>query len=925
MSGKPTCEQLARKIHELEKEVVNNKKLIRSLRESGQKYRLLAENVSDIIWTLDLNLKTTYVSPSITKILGFTPAERMCQDAAELMTPESYKKAVDTLAREMELEREGIVDPDRSHLIEIEYYHKDGYTVWTENIVRWMRNDKDDIVGIYGVSRDITDRKKIEEALRQSEIHYRSLFNNSLDAFLFTAPDGSILDANPAACKMFGRSVEEIRKVGRNGLVDITDPRLQKALEERARTGKVNAEITMIRSDGTNFPVEITSTIFTDQNGLEKTSMIIRDITERKRAEEALQERDTLFKKLSSHVPGMIYQFKRRKDGSYCAPFSTDAIKDIFGCSPQDVCEDFSPIARVILPEDLDKLIHTIEYSAQNMTLWECEYRAQIPGKPVRWLFGRSSPEKLDDGSIIWHGYNTDITEYKRLEENLRSSEEIFSKFMEHSPVYVFFKDEQLRAVRLSANYETMLGRPVAELLGKSVEELFPSDLASNMAEDDRRILREGKLFEVEEELNERNYYTIKFPIQTGKLQYLAGFTIDITDQKRADKEREKLQAQLTQAQKMEAVGRLAGGVAHDFNNMLGVIIGYAEMALSKIDPNDPIHADLTEILMAGKRSSDLTRQLLAFARRQTINPRIIDLNDTIEGALKMLRRIIGENIDLSWRPGANLWSVLMDPAQLDQVLANLCVNARDAIDGVGKVTIETENTRFDEFYCQDHDGFVPGEYVLLAVSDDGCGMDKETLDKIFEPFFTTKGVGDGTGLGLATVYGIVKQNSGFINVYSEPGKGSTFKIYLPRQVEKAADAQEIDPMKIPSSHGETVLVVEDEASIRRLCHTVLEGLGYRTLVAGTPKEAINLVKAHVGKIHLLITDVVMPEMNGRELSEKLQKTQPDIKTLFMSGYTSNVIAHRGVLDKGVDFIPKPFTRRALAIKVRKVLDDTDG
>lgn len=340
------------------------------------------------------------------------------------------------------------------------------------------------------------------------------------------------------------------------------------------------------------------------------------------------------------------------------------------------------------------------------------------------------------------------------------------------------------------------------------------------------------------------------------------------------------------------------------------------------MDPGDPLHADLVEIFTAAKRSTDITRQLLAFARQQPIAPKIIDLNDTIESMLKMIRRLIGEDIDLAWLPGSELWPVKIDPTQVDQVLANLCVNARDAIAGVGKVTIETKNISFDEAYCADHAGFVPGEYVLLAVSDDGRGMAPETLDKIFEPFFTTKGVGKGTGLGLATVYGIVKQNNGFINVYSEPEKGTTIKIYLFRHTGQAVvEAHRESTLEIPLSRGETVLLVEDDGSILKLGKRILEELGYVVLSATSPSEAMSLAEEHAGEINLLITDVVMPVMNGRELSEQLQLLYPNLKILFMSGYTANVIVHRGVLEEGVCFIPKPFSKKDLAVKVREVLD----
>jgi PAS domain S-box-containing protein len=385
--------------------------------------------------------------------------------------------------------------------------------------------------------------------------------------------------------------------------------------------------------------------------------------------------------------------------------------------------------------------------------------------------------------------------------------------------------------------------------------------------------------------------------------------------------EKRKLQAQFAQSQKMESVARLAGGVAHDFNNMLGVIIGHTELALAQVNPSQPLFTGLQEIQKAAERSARLTRQLLAFARKQTVAPRVLDLNETVAGMLKMLRPLIGEDIDLVWRPGDGVWPVKMDPSQIDQILANLCVNARDAISGVGRISIETGMAIFDPGYCAYHPELVPGEYVLLTVSDDGCGMDRGTLSRIFEPFFTTKEIGQGTGLGLATVYGIVKQNNGFINVYSEPGQGTVFKLYLPRHAAGTVAAQRPDQAAPVPGGDETILLVEDEPSILDMAKLMLETFGYRVLSASTPGEAMRLAKAHDGKIDLLIVDVIMPEMNGPDLAKQVVSLYPGIVCLFMSGYSGDIVAHRGVLDAGVNFIQKPFSMQNLGVKVREVLD----
>jgi PAS domain S-box-containing protein len=406
-----------------------------------------------------------------------------------------------------------------------------------------------------------------------------------------------------------------------------------------------------------------------------------------------------------------------------------------------------------------------------------------------------------------------------------------------------------------------------------------------------------------------------------GEIVCFQGSMLDITDSMRAAEEREKLEAQLFHAQKMESVGRLAGGVAHDFNNMLSIILGHSELSLKGMSPSDRLHNHLEIIQDAALRSADLVRQLLAFARRQIANPKLLDLNETIESMLKMLRRLIGEDIDLVWMPGSGLWHVRMDPSQIDQILANLTVNARDAISGVGSITIETQNIVLDDSYCSNHVEIIPGEYVQLTVSDSGCGMDREVLDRLFEPFFTTKDLGRGTGLGLATVYGIVKQNDGFIHVYSEPSNGATFKIYLPGlKAENENVREEAAEVEQPQKGTETVLLVEDDPALLDLSKTILEFLGYTVITTESPKEAILIVESHAGEIQLLITDVVMPEMNGQELAERLQVIQPTLKCLFMSGYTANMIAHRGILDEGIHFISKPFKMNDLAKAVRAAM-----
>lgn len=408
---------------------------------------------------------------------------------------------------------------------------------------------------------------------------------------------------------------------------------------------------------------------------------------------------------------------------------------------------------------------------------------------------------------------------------------------------------------------------------------------------------------------------------EAGKPLRSIGTAQDITRRKQAEQEKKKLQKQLIQAQKMESVGRLAGGIAHDFNNMLTIIICNTEFALETIPRENQLYTDLKEIHQAAIRSATLTRQLLAFSRQQVITPKVINLEEKVSEMVKMLQRLIGEHLELSWKPGPVRWPVKMDPSQLDQIMVNLCINARDAIGDTGKITIATETVTVDEAYCHDYQGLVPGDYVLLSVSDNGSGIAPENLERIFDPFFTSKKLGQGTGLGLATVYGIVKQNQGFISVHSEPEHGTTFRIYLPPYRDKADPVNRKKDVKASTGQGETVLVVEDEAALLKLTVKMLTQLGYTALSAESPTKAHTLATTHADSIQLLLTDVVMPEMNGRELAEQLQHTYPHLKVLFMSGYTADVVGHHGVLEPEVHVLQKPFSLETLAGKVRAALD----
>ncbi|MGC4119814.1 MAG: PAS domain S-box protein [Myxococcales bacterium] len=645
------------------------------------------------------------------------------------------------------------------------------------------------------------------DGLEREELRSQSFESAMLPMVVMDAATHRFVDCNLAAARLYGHvsATEVLGKTPLDVSAPLQDgvPSAQLArhrVEQALAVGAVHFPWRHRRPDGTQWDAEVYLTRL-DGNGRRLVQFTLIDVTERRRAEAALQESQRTLATLMSNLPGLAYRCEN--DADWTMRFASEGCLALTGLEPDELVGNRNvAYGNLIVPEDRERVWEEVQRALSARARWRIEYRLRTKGGEEKW---------------VW---------------------------------------------------EQGCGILDAE----------------------------------------------------GRLTALEGFVTDITERRRAEEDRGRLREQLHQAQKVESVGRLAGGVAHDFNNMLGVILGRAELALERLGPESPVAEDLKEILQAAQRSADLTRQLLAFARKQTIAPKVLDLNDTVGGMLKMLRRLIGEHLELAWTPEPGDWRVLMDPAQLDQVLANLCINARDAIGNAGKVTIETGVATFDAAYCSAHPGHAPGDYVLLVVSDDGCGMDKQTLDRLFEPFFTTKGLGRGVGLGLATVFGIVKQNHGFINAYSEPGKGSTFRIYLPRHL---GEVQPSAPRPDEPVRGEgTILLVEDEPALLKLTTRMLQSLGYTVLQASAPSEAMRVAGEQARTIDLLMTDVVLPEMNGKDLATLLTARHPRLRCLFTSGYTADVIAHQGVLDEGVHFIEKPCTLHALADKVREALTD---
>ena len=662
------------------------------------------------------------------------------------------------------------------------------------------------------------------------------------------------------------------------------------------------------------------------------------DITERKQAEAALRASETQLKTILDHIPASIALLDQEHRVLWANRTAADSVGrqpgdmigqpcHVFWADPAQPCGDCPAVAAIRTRRECRHVVHTPDgraWDESGVPLLDdagqvtavVEIALDVTERIATDARLRSLLEESNQARQALLGI---LEDHERAEADLRR----LATAIEQSADSIVVTDAQAVIQYVNPAFEAVTGYRREEALGQNPRILQSGKQDAAFYRQMWTALAAGQTWKgrLVNRRKDGTLYTEEAVISPvvdaqGRIANYVAVKRDVSEQLR-------LSAQLLQAQKMDSIGRLAGGVAHDFNNMLGVILGRTGMALEQIPPTAPLRTDLEEIQRAAERSADLTRQLLAFARKQTVAPRILRLNETIAGMLQMLKRLIGENIELAWRPQAVLWPVRIDPVQIDQILANLCVNARDAITGIGKIVIETGNEVVDQKSCAEHAGFVSGEYAWLTVSDNGCGMAPETLAHIFEPFFTTKGIGEGTGLGLATVYGIVKQNNGYISVTSRPGLGTRFKIYLPRHADKAAHHRQKGPGPVPQGH-ETILLVEDEPAILQITKKMLERQGYLVLAASTPGAAIHCAREYAGEIHLLMTDVVMPEMNGRDLAQNLFRLYPRIKCLFMSGYPANVIAPHGVLDQGVHFIQKPFVQRELSARIREALDSRD-
>lgn len=753
------------------------------------------------------------------------------------------------------------------------------------------------------------------KSIHLTESHYGSILKTAMIGYWLTDTRGRFLDVNDTYCRMIGYSEAELLTMCISDVEARETPDdTERHMQEIIRNGSDRFESRHRRKDGTVLDVEVSVQFRTEAGG--QCVSFLRDITEMKQNQQAVVSTNRKMRLAADSAHFGVWDLDIRNNRLEW----DDWMFRLYGVSREDFGGAYEAWQAGVHPDDQERTSHEVEQALRGEKEFDTEFRIVRPDGEVRAIKAHAAVTRDSRGNPLqMTGINYDITDRIKAAAALKESEERFRALHNASFGGIAIHD---KGIILECN------KGLSDITGYTYDELIGMDGLLLISDDTRAMVARNieAGYEMPYEATGVCKNGARYPLRLearnipyrGKRVRVVEFR-DITENRRSEKEREGLQAKLRQAQKMEAVGRLAGGVAHDFNNMLGVIIGHADMGLLDVDQSSSFHDRFQQIKKAAERSADLTRKLLAFARKQTVSPKVLDLNRTVEDMTRMLQRLIGEDIILDWKPGKSLWPVKMDPGQVDQVLANLCVNARDAISDVGRIVIGTATVAFDEIYCKDHPGFIPGEYVTLSVSDDGCGMDAEILPNIFEPFFTTKTSDQGTGLGLAMVYGVVKQNNGFVNVYSEPGRGTSFKLYFPRHDTGAEVLQ--NKTQHPVERGsETILVVEDERAILNMTAQMLKGLGYQVLQAETPDEALRLTQTHDGEIHLLLTDVIMPGMNGRDLAGKILAMRPDLKCLFMSGYTANVIAHHGVLDEAVCFIEKPFSRKQLGAGVREAL-----
>ena len=901
----------------------------KELKQTKERYQTILDITAEAYLEEDLAGRITFANDTACRMFGMPREELVGKSYRELVTPDIADNFQEIFANIYK-------SRNPARLTDFDIVRPDGSVVTFEINATLKYNHEGIPTGFRIMMSDSTAKKMAEEHRRKSEKKYHNILEIMGEGYIETDTNGVISYLNDTACSLIGypreelvgkrfvecypssaaslshRIYEDIYKTGR--------PRFLMDYEVKARDGSVRIHQQNVA-------------LLTDEAGRpEGFRIIIRDVTQYKKAQEALRETETKYR----HMLETIDDTYLETDLAGNLVFFNDSLCRVLGYKREELQN--AGYKMISPPENVAKIFHDFnEIFKTGKTRHFREHQLIAKNGSVIYMDMNISLLYAKDGTPSgFCCFGSDVTEMTLANRKIAENERRLRAIADNVRDIIWTMDFDLHWTYLSPAVFHMTGFTPEEIAGMPLKMIAPPSVQQMVRERLQKEM-EGRsspappeqlkplTFEIA--LWHKNGTRIWTEVsvnfnrdENGRPFEIVGVTRDITERKKAEEVRKKLEAQLTQAQKMEVIGRLAGGVAHDFNNMLSVILGYVDLAKLRLVRQHPVLKDIAEIEKAALRSRDITTQLLAFSRKQIVEPKVIDLDELIGHSQKAMIRLIGEDIRLEVIRPSKLWPVKTDPSHMEQILMNLAVNARDAMPGGGKLIIQTENIELDKSDYTSHAVTAPGKYVRLTVSDNGTGIDKETINYIFEPFFTTKEAGKGTGLGLATVYGIVKQNDGFINVYSEPGKGTSFTIYLPRaQGEKDPPVEQvIEPG--PSGTG-CILLTEDDATVLRIAQKMLKSIGYTVIPASSPEEAISLCQDSQLHIDLVLTDIIMPGMNGDELVKRIRQIRPGMKALYMSGYAYDVIASRGILKDGVMFIQKPFTMKTIGEKVAQAME----
>jgi two-component system cell cycle sensor histidine kinase/response regulator CckA len=906
----------------------------------------LTENSPLAIVALDLNRRVQTCNPAFERLFGYALADIAGTELDSLIAPP-----------ELDGEMRGYIQRVMTGEIVrnvAKRKRRDGSLVDLRIIgVPLVVNGKQ--TGTFGIYEDISERGRAVEAQHRAEEKYRRLFDGAVEGFFESTPEGRFVTVNPAMARIVGYSspaemIREVTDIGKQLYVDpVSRKDLQRRLEEQGILE--GFECPMRRRDGTTIWISLNVRAIRDSSGkIVSHDGTAEDITDRKRSELIRQVTTEIIHATSvtDNLDALLRlihaSLGKVLDAGNCFVALCDAATGKFHFPFFVDRFDAAPAPDKM--EDLDRSCTSYVFRTGEAMLISQDRFDQLASKGEVELVGTACPSWLGVplrtpaetiGVLVVQNYESEnvyttrdleflssvggqialAIERKRSEERARESEARLRLLIEQLPAVLWTVDRNLRFTSAVGSGLARLGLKPNQIVGMSLSDYFETRDQSftPIAAHLRAVAGDPVTFPVEWKKGSYACHVEPLRDSAGGVQGAICMALDVTDRK-------QLEEQFRQAQKMEAVGRLAGGIAHDFNNLLMVIQGYADLLADRLPAGESLHRNAEQIQTAAQRAAALTQQLLAFSRKQILAPKVLNVHSVVADMEKMLQRLIGEDIELETSSKSDLWLVKADRSQIEQVVMNLAVNARDAMPKGGRLMIETTNVEFDASVSHSPAVVAPGKYVMLAVTDNGCGMDTKTQAHIFEPFFTTKEKGKGTGLGLATVYGVVKQSGGYVWVYSEPGHGTTFKIYLPRiEDETGAAGRDRSSSSASLPRGtEVVLLVEDEVGVRELAREYLEMSGYTVIVAPDGHTAVELAAMHAGTIHLLMTDMVMPGIGGRELAERVLAVRPDIKILYMSGYTDQAVVHQGILGTDAPLLQKPFTLAALTTKLREIL-----